>query len=295
MENIENKYPALLIIGNGFDLNLGFKTSYNEFLKSSEFRSVLAREEKNYLFEYLKIKHQLNRWVDVEKELGNYCTQILYKGIKRDDDRSLENLKQEYNELCYCLQQYISRECGRAFPINEKCAGIRLLKCLYRKWNEPLEVVTFNYSDTIERLTNFNLSGIRANVFHTHGEADLHKGIVFGVEDSIDLKKEHQFLYKSHSKSKNSHGFYNRLMNTDNIIFFGYSLGETDHSYFLDFFDELTKPHKEKKRLVFYYYGEDARDDIIWQLRQITKGRYTQLEMYNEIKFINSQNYECPF
>lgn len=292
---MESKLPALLIVGNGFDLNLNLKTSYNDFLESGEFRSKLSRENKNNLFEYLHQKHQIEKWVDVEKELGNYCLNVLYRGIRISDDRSYETFKDEYQELCQSLESYLDRICRQSLTVPSDRAGILLLKDICNKWREPAHVVTFNYTETIERLNDYSYSGIKADVFHVHGETGVGKGIVFGVEDSVGLRKEHQFLYKSHSKHKNAYGFNNRLNNTDNIIFFGYSLGETDHSYFMDFFEALTKPHEGKKRLIFYYYGESARDELIWQLRQLTNGRYTQLEMYNEIKFINSQLYESPF
>lgn len=292
---MEAKIPALLIVGNGFDLNLNLKTSYKDFLDSGEFRSKLSRENKNNLFEYLHQKHQIEKWVDVEKELGNYCLEVLYRGNKPSNDHRFETLKDEYEELCQSLADYLNRVCRINFQLDSNNACIQLLKDINGRWDLPVQVVTFNYTDIIDRINDSPYSGIRAEVFHIHGETGVGKGIVFGVEDSVGLRREHQFLYKSHSKHKNAYGFYNRLNNTDNIIFFGYSLGETDHSYFMDFFEELTKPHEEKKRLIFYYHGESARDELIWQLRQLTNGRYTQLEMYNEIKFINSQLYESPF
>lgn len=32
-----------IILGNGFDLDLGLKTSYRDFLKSNQFRTLLER------------------------------------------------------------------------------------------------------------------------------------------------------------------------------------------------------------------------------------------------------------
>lgn len=41
---------TLFILGNGFDLGLGFKTSYGDFMKSKEFFDF---RESTYLGEYL--------------------------------------------------------------------------------------------------------------------------------------------------------------------------------------------------------------------------------------------------
>ena len=41
---------TLLILGNGFDLDLGFRTSYGTFMESQEFRNF---QEATYLGKYL--------------------------------------------------------------------------------------------------------------------------------------------------------------------------------------------------------------------------------------------------
>lgn len=73
--------------------------------------------------------------------------------------------------------------------------------------------------------------------------------------------------------------------NAKNITFFCYSLGETDHSYFDDFFNAQTKPDCDRKKFTFYYYGQEAYDDLIWQLKTLTKNRLTYLKQYNQLEF----------
>ncbi len=43
----EYDFDVVIIIGNGFDLSLGLKTSYNDFVESNYFESLL--KEDNHL------------------------------------------------------------------------------------------------------------------------------------------------------------------------------------------------------------------------------------------------------
>lgn len=86
----------IIIIGNGFDLNLGLKTSYNDFIKSNYFESLL--EEDNSLAWHLSDQTQLNNWVDIENEITNYSTQI-------NDDNL--NVKNNFKALKTSLQNYL--------------------------------------------------------------------------------------------------------------------------------------------------------------------------------------------
>ncbi|MCM1441733.1 MAG: bacteriophage abortive infection AbiH family protein, partial [Roseburia sp.] len=59
---------TLVIIGNGFDLNLGLKTSYRHFVESEECRTLLSKGH-NYLLKTILGKYHLCNWVDIEEEL----------------------------------------------------------------------------------------------------------------------------------------------------------------------------------------------------------------------------------
>ena len=123
-------------------------------------------------------------------------------------------------------------------------------------------------------------------ILQIHGS--LKKDIVFGVQDNFELERQHVFLYKSHNKCQKVRGLPQILENADKIIFFGYSLGETDHSYFDDFFKNQTKKDCRSKSFVFHHYGQDAYDDIIWQLKVLTNNRTSYLNQYNDIRFEDS-------
>ena len=66
----------ILILGNGFDLNLGLKTSYSDFLAGNEFLE-LSEDSSNLLVSYLNEQAKSSRkdrlWVDIEHELKRYA------------------------------------------------------------------------------------------------------------------------------------------------------------------------------------------------------------------------------
>lgn len=64
----DNK-STLLIVGNGFDLNLGLKTSYANFIESEQFAKIC---NSNNFAKYLKNQNSIQRWVDIENEIPQY-------------------------------------------------------------------------------------------------------------------------------------------------------------------------------------------------------------------------------
>lgn len=90
-------------------------------------------------------------------------------------------------------------------------------------------------------MAEFLLSSSEYNkqVLHVHGSLKENDDIVFGVEDEIELPKKHAFLYKAYSKYKKTNVFALWLSMARTIVFYGYSLGDTDKQYFADFFRDL--------------------------------------------------------
>lgn len=69
----QNKIPnRLLIIGNGFDLDLGRNTRYSDFAKSEFWPKNLNSQ----LYKYLDSKAHIEKWFDLEGELATYVTKL---------------------------------------------------------------------------------------------------------------------------------------------------------------------------------------------------------------------------
>ena len=83
-----------IVIGNGFDINLGLPTSYKDFVKSSHFDDMIKRG--NELAKYLKSKYELQNWIDIENELKTYSL-----------ERSDASFKFNYQLLTFALINYL--------------------------------------------------------------------------------------------------------------------------------------------------------------------------------------------
>jgi hypothetical protein len=279
-------YKNILVIGNGFDLNLGLKTAYSDYLSSVNFQELLGR---NSLARYLNNCKKTSKWVDIEKELYNYSNSLFYKveNNLHPDPRSVQlisYLRGDYYEICCSLREYLKKATTCPIDFNDK-AAYKIVSKVFTQKNVNTYILTFNYTEIIERLHQcYFPSSENFCINHIHGSLQ-NNNIVFGIEDSAEVAKKHVFLYKSYNTTQNINGLISVFENAKNITFFCYSLGETDHSYFDDFFNAQTKPDCDRKKFTFYYYGQEAYDDLIWQLKTLTKNRLTYLKQYNQLEF----------
>lgn len=273
---------TLLIVGNGFDLSMGFKTSYGDFMKSSFFPKY-----DSTLCSHLRKQFQENMgWIDIEKELSEFSSMLI--SMKQDAKKKhikweYDSFREEYEELKSSLKAYLQEETKRAFGPSPDNHAKRVIDQL------PAEskIISFNYTSIIERMTRDRFCASKGNLLHIHGSLAPNDDIVFGVEDSAKLSKEHVFLYKAYSPHLKVQEFSDWLNSAERIIFYGYSLGDTDRQYFEKFFRKLCSGDSSYFELVFYYYGQASYDNLIWQLQVLTNHKLTQLLIQNKIEFID--------
>lgn len=274
---------TLLIVGNGFDLSMGFKTSYGDFMKSSYF----PHEETSSLCSYLHKQYEENMgWIDIENELSEYSRILTTKKLnakKFNTILDIDSLREEYDELKSSLKFYLQEETKRAFGPSPDNPAKRVIDQL----PADSKIISFNYTSIIERMTRDRFCTSKGNLLHIHGSLAPYDDIVFGVEDSAKLSKEHVFLYKAHSRHLKVQEFSDWLNSAERIIFYGYSLGDTDRQYFENFFRKLCSSDNTYTELIFYYYGQASYDNLIWQLQVLTNHKLTQLQIQNKIEFID--------
>ena len=274
---------TLLIVGNGFDLSMGFKTSYGDFMKSSYF----PHEETSSLCSYLHKQYEENMgWIDIENELSEYSRILTTKKLnakKFNTILDIDSLREEYDELKSSLKFYLQEETKRAFGPSPDNPAKRVIDQL----PADSKIISFNYTSIIERMTRDRFCTSKGNLLHIHGSLAPYDDIVFGVEDSAKLSKEHVFLYKAHSRHLKVQEFSDWLNTAERIIFYGYSLGDTDRQYFENFFRKLCSGDNTYTELVFYYYGQASYDNLIWQLQMLTNHKLTQLQILNKLEFID--------
>lgn len=268
----ENEYDAVLITGNGFDLNLGLKTSYQDFVTSDAFNKLLTTNNQLYL--YLKSQHELNNWIDIENELKEYSNQIC-----KDSNR--KTFRQEYQTLCNSLCEYLN---NLEMPdVDETSKAYELITEKFKN----LLIFNFNYTSSLDYIAYQN--NLNHKILRVHGNAKKNK-IVFGVEDNARINANDVFLKKSTCLWNEMLNINSVLSDTKNIIFLGYSLGETDHHYFKDFFQSASINNfmdKTRKNILVSYYKEDGMYDVLKQIDSMTNNRIQGLRTHQNFKMFD--------
>lgn len=251
------------LIGNGFDINLGLKTRFRQFYDYyleqnsptdtiTKFKEVLAKNK------------DIEQWADLELVLGDYAQNFTkdtaddFRGLLIDIQNNLaeyiqlqqtdfnisEEDKNKINEDLFFPNQYLNEREKRNFYEYKKTYGL---------YDYVADVITFNYTDTFERIyeydgnkkqlgthqySNNRYGNILNTVEHIHGTTE--SNTIVGINDISQLNNE--ALQKSKKiircivkpeMNKNAGTLRDDrsfgLINGANVIcVFGMSLGATD-------------------------------------------------------------------
>lgn len=291
------RYKLLLIIGNGFDLDLKLETSYKSFVESAEFKRHLEIEEVDLLikdalqfsnmnpfqklqflnkqgrksiFPVLAAKTSLQNWIDIEQQLAMIAQNQKNTAVAINKGAGLLELlpveKDSFYELHVCLKAYLD-----SLPYDHISTGsvaYRLFRILNRYF-KFVHVKSFNYTDwdNIFEQNQFVPD-------HIHGRLD-DSSLIIGIQDNIDIAPEYNYMIKTFSENFHSHDLIPELRNADEVIFFGHSFGETDYHYFEDFFKRQTNPDTARigLPLSIFTLNRDTRMNILEQLRVMNNKR----------------------
>ncbi len=303
----------ILILGNGFDMNLGLPTSYHHLVNSTEFQQEILKG--NSLAQHLKTKENtIFNWIGLENELVVYANSVI-------PDREI--FLQEFTALKNTISTYYKRindteviKFGMASDVFIENYVGRL-----QHPDEELLILNFNYTCTPMRILDAHgktpgkflkyadqildiISCFTGEPYtpklkhlkeiHPHGTID--NNIIFGVSDKENVG-EYIFLKKSVDRYYSPMFSSDDLLSANEIIIFGHSLGKTDHHYFKDFFMRQSDIGAERKSIRIYYYGEQERLKLMSELDCLTEHRLSNLQMNNKVKFIDSSitNYDVTY
>lgn len=240
------------LIGNGFDLNIGKKTSYRDFYKY-----YLNQPSQSVLIENLKkdLNQNYKNWSDLELGLGKYTKKI---NTIDEFDLVLDDIKDNLSnfigdqEIDYDITDQIMLDYYSNLTYPEKVLtrrdkeNIEIFKNRFDSY-WYVDIISFNYSLSVERLLkyenvqkkmyekpNADLNSIR----HIHGYFD--RRMIVGVNDSSQLFNE-GFRNNPNITGSIIKPEFNRnirdlvdndclsIIKSSNIIcLFGLSIGDTD-------------------------------------------------------------------
>lgn len=268
----------VVILGNGFDLNLGLKTGYQDFIKSKYFADLV--ENGSALAIHLKEKNDLQKWIDIENELKDYSQNICI-----DNNRSV--FRAEYKTLCQSLCSYLNNLDYSTIDVNS-IAYKKIKEVCDNNYN--ITICNFNYTKSIDFiLTKKDMEKHDINIIQLHGRADC-GNIIFGVEDGALIDNRDIFLLKSANPYFACDIDLPYILQGKNeLLIIGHSLGKTDHFYFKSFFRDQAR-NKIKKPIEITHHGEDGWYDIMMQIDDLTNQKLALFRQNNNVIFIDTQN-----
>lgn len=277
---------VLYIIGNGFDIYHGMKTSYADFcIYVEENHSDLGLFLENYF------KFQVNDkylWNNFESDLGTFN----YKGFM-DDNCDFDIMDENFRPRdCYCLEDDVSQQIEENVDEIKETFSNWLHDIDYPhpskgdlKLNKDATFLSFNYTHTL-----FELYSIPKNkVTHIHNSLkEYSNDLIFGhnleivdepeldengdsnrtmFTDSENASKSLLYSFKKPTEKiiKENCDFFISLSKIDTIYILGHSINDID----LPYFEQINKVVKQNTNWTISYYNDDEPEKMRNALKNI--------------------------
>lgn len=246
---------GIIILGNGFDLDLGLETSYSSFAKSDQWKELMNNNEHskdiNWLLGFIKSKYEVDKWIDIEAALLEYAI-----NKKRNNIIAYSNGDEnDFNALRRSLKSYLKEQQSIFVRPTKKSVASWLLSCLGNISNDS-RLYTFNYTQLDVLATRGNYNHI-PDAEHIHGSLDDDGELIFGIEtNSINIDERYAFLFKTQNRMYQHTDLLKDLMDKDEYIFFGHSLNGMDYNYFRSLFTTLARNALNTPRLTIITKNE---------------------------------------
>lgn len=263
-----NKPKNALIIGNGFDLDLGLETKFSHFANA---KNYWPEKDGSKLSSFLDSRKSMEKWFDMEGALREYA--ITQKGPFGEPNAINEeqiNADFEYlKKIRLGLMKYLVKEEQK--DILRDSTAAKVLMGINN--NSRFEYVyTLNYTDLNVFCNKLNIGNFE-EIRYLHGNL-ANKDIIIGIDD-LKLKNPYKNWRKSRSPFYKSNNIFADLNSSSEIVFFGVSFGMIDYKYFKQFFSKVATPVlepipiNEKKYITIFTFDENDRLSILDFLEQM--------------------------
>ena len=256
-----------LIIGNGFDIDMGLPSKYSDFAKSPEFNDLVKRMRDTYNIEeqdkslvlQLQKAYAKSNWFDIEEEIHKYVQ--THTGL---NDEMIGLVRSEFDELKKALTNYLNRITTNFTANKEKLSTF----LIYKLRECPLTVteIYFNYTYPHEFLKMPFQEEIFNGAQHwctfVHGRL-RDNDIVLGcdLQKGENVNRQLSFMYKYNQLHRANH-VARSILEAKEIIFFGHSVNEMDFCYFKEFFKVASASPNPIRHLTMITYDEESERAI---------------------------------
>lgn len=277
---------TVVILGNGFDIDLGMHTTYMQFAKSDYWPfNGKVYDLEGTLGRFLNDKRDIEKWLNLEEALGEYAN------IKKSN-QNIEEDKSCYNLLVNKLYEYIENE-QETFTFG---SGVPAGKVLLDKIKEKdYHIYSFNYTNLYKLAKKMFIDLAPERINYIHGSLK-DNDIILGTGDVCDLPEEYYWLYKSFNPHYQSNKLVEDLADADEVFIFGHSLGRNDHDYIYDFFQRaITKRDSrfvpegyERIKIRIFTKDESSEFGIKTQLRTLTNKHLIGLYAHCDLRIFHT-------
>lgn len=277
----------LLIIGNGFDIDLGLLTRYSDFASSELWEKLM---ENTYsmngdLLAALKKAKETDEWFDIEKTIDDYA-RFITSGVIYSDGVNKD--KEDFFRLSSALAAYLKEEQQKR-NLKRESYALQVLQMVTEVGG--FDYYTFNYTSLKKIATSCGIKIKSGRITHVHGSLE-NDSIILGIltDPSNQIHEKYSFLYKDNSRFYTSNNMYEDFEKADDIIFFGHSINGMDFPYFKDFFIKQSGMIGEYKRkhITIFTYDDISNMQIRNSIRN-AQVDLTQLFRRNDIKIIETK------
>lgn len=278
----------IYVIGNGFDIDLGWRTSYKDFYdtKLSGWR-VHFRPGEDCLPVYL-LDHAGENWYDLERTIYDYC---LSKSKGELDEDLMSRDYRDYMSIKGQLERFVKERSSE--PVVIKSKAYKILKSYieqYSRTHLPYdmlpELISFNYTPLDKVAKEINPK-VNFKYMPIHGTIEKNS-CIFGFHDDTQIKGVYRDMQKSMDDNYDPGRIMPLLMDAKSITFFGLSMGYIDAVYFKDVLKAASQPgdfHNRKTMdIEFITRDTKSKKDIKKNLQDIGID-YQALSTNNKVTF----------
>lgn len=277
----------ILIIGNGFDIDLGLKTRYSDFSKSNNWKTLMKDTysfNTDLLGELLNAKEK-DAWFDIEKTMDGYVRSIKPHYLV---DNIINKDKANFEKVSDALSNYLKEEQENRI-LNKDSYAAQVLRMIVEAGG--FDIYTFNYTNLENIANSCDVKIDSSKITHVHGSLE-NDSIILGILTDPDnqIYEQYSFMYKDNSRFYMSNNMYEDFEKANDIIFFGHSINVMDFLYFKDFFIKQSGKNGEYKRkhITIFTYDDASNQQIRNSIRN-AQVDLSQLFRRNDIKFIQTK------
>lgn len=305
---------TLFMIGNGFDKNLGLKTSYSEFYQY--YLGIPSNNEIIIRFKQEIKKQQITDWADLELALGAYSVKFDnekdYIFLINDVSRKLKAyLEKEQNSYNYDVGfEFVKDELNNYHKHLSKANQEFRMKFIKKETNENfnnINIINFNYTVTVDKIINrslplqfqFSNNNKYINTYvreliNVHGK--LNDSMILGVNDETQIKndklrteKVKNYIVKPtmniNAETLREKECEKLISEANIVVIYGMSIGETDKCWW----ELLMKKFLEDPSMLIIIVNYDSEYDPSFKHFFVEK----KDELKNKlIKYLIKDNYE---